>query len=156
MTARHRSRTPRAEGMGRIRTTNARPLARWVSADGPLGTPASLGPAPNHARLLHWIAEPGAVVATWTDETHCLKLVRMARLVCPQQEINPIVRSASMAVAKYAIETGDTLRASGLHLGVIHDLRNVRRLDSRGRPRAQRPVGHGRRWPTQTLMLTLC
>jgi hypothetical protein len=57
--------------------------ARWVSADGRLGTPVSLGSAPNHARLPHWIAEPDAVVATWTDETRGLKLVRMARLARP-------------------------------------------------------------------------
>jgi hypothetical protein len=57
--------------------------ARWVGADGRLGTPVSLGSAPNHARLPHWIAEADAVVAIWTDETRGLKSVRMARLARP-------------------------------------------------------------------------
>jgi len=54
--------------------------ARWVGADGQLGTPISLGPAPNHARLARWIAVGQDVLATWTDETRGQKSLRMARL----------------------------------------------------------------------------
>jgi hypothetical protein len=55
--------------------------ARWVSANGRLGKPISLGPSPSHARLPRWIAVHDGVLAVWSNETRGQRSVRMARLV---------------------------------------------------------------------------
>jgi len=53
---------------------------RWVSAEGTLGQPLALGPAPPRSRLPRWIADHEGVLAAWTSESEGTRAVRVSRL----------------------------------------------------------------------------
>ncbi len=55
--------------------------ARWVTADGTLGTPVALGASPTRSRLPRWLAQADGVLATWTADEKGAHTVRVSQLV---------------------------------------------------------------------------